>query len=324
MEKNFENENSKISDEPVLPHTPFFDKVEYFDSGDNIDEIDVFLAMEVSTNFKEGYYDSKGDILYLESLLSDDTTHNLPPEVFFDHEPQNESDHETLITFSPKSDPLHHEFTGELVTLLSRIVREHEEYISRMLMQCGNSSSRSPENYHASPSTIIESLPTFPIPIEDSDSLREEIDMLAGLDDLIPPGVENGDFEDEDNSISLPKNVSSTLDHFHDPSSPRPSPELPDVEICFNFEPDTAVKNNFDVLNKDDYFDPRGGVIDVLSPNVEDDDSFTIVIQIFLSFLTYLEDSPLLLSIRSEDTIFDPRISAYIFFSYKPVAFHFP
>ncbi|GKG36283.1 hypothetical protein Tco_0443961, partial [Tanacetum coccineum] len=45
-------------------------------------------------------------------------------------EPQhfkNESDHDTLITFSPKSDPLHHEFTGELITLLPRIVREHED-----------------------------------------------------------------------------------------------------------------------------------------------------------------------------------------------------
>ncbi|GJS30300.1 hypothetical protein Tco_0490920 [Tanacetum coccineum] len=81
-------------------------------------EIDAFLAMEVSSNFEEGYYDSEGDVIFLKSLLSDDTTHNLSPEVISDHEPkQNESIHYTLITFSPRSDPLHHEFAGELLTL---------------------------------------------------------------------------------------------------------------------------------------------------------------------------------------------------------------
>ncbi|GKC94959.1 hypothetical protein Tco_1160401, partial [Tanacetum coccineum] len=88
----------------------------------------------------ECYYDSEGDVTYLESLLSDDTTHNLSPEVFFDHEPQqlrNEPENEPLITFSPKSDPLHHEFTGELITIPPGIVREHEDYINRMSLLCG-------------------------------------------------------------------------------------------------------------------------------------------------------------------------------------------
>ncbi|GJT50970.1 hypothetical protein Tco_0977127 [Tanacetum coccineum] len=42
-----------------------------------LDEIDAFLAIKVSTNNEEGYYDSEGDVFYLESLLSDDTTHNI-------------------------------------------------------------------------------------------------------------------------------------------------------------------------------------------------------------------------------------------------------
>ncbi|GJU07367.1 hypothetical protein Tco_1123797 [Tanacetum coccineum] len=78
-------------------------------------------AIEVPMYIEEGYYDLEGDVLYLESLLSEDTTHKLSPEVFFDHEPQqlrNEPENEPLITFSPKSDPLHHEFTGELITIL--------------------------------------------------------------------------------------------------------------------------------------------------------------------------------------------------------------
>ncbi|GJT83353.1 hypothetical protein Tco_1057695 [Tanacetum coccineum] len=66
--------------------------------------------------------------------------------------------------------------------------------------------------------------------------------------------------------------------------------------------------NNFDELNEDKCFDPGGGEID-FSLNIEDDDSFTFVIQTFLSYLAYPEDSPLLLSTGSEDTIFDPGIS---------------
>ncbi|GJV31806.1 hypothetical protein Tco_1392206 [Tanacetum coccineum] len=96
------------------------------------------------------------------------------------------------------------------------------------------------------------------------------------------------------------------FESFHfDPSFPRPPPEPPDVEICFNFEPDAPMINKFDELNEDECFYPGGGEINV-SQNVEDDDSFTFVIRTFLPFLTYPEDSPLLLSTGSEDTIFDP------------------
>ncbi|GJW53958.1 hypothetical protein Tco_0098043 [Tanacetum coccineum] len=84
---------------------------------------------------------------------------------------------------------------GELITIPPRILnREHEEYISlleRLLYD--NSSPRLPEDFHANPNTIIESLPTFPIPVEDSDSLREEIDIFPGPDDSIPPGIEEAD-----------------------------------------------------------------------------------------------------------------------------------
>ncbi|GJU18056.1 hypothetical protein Tco_1146022 [Tanacetum coccineum] len=159
--------------------------------GDN-DEIDAFLAIEVPT-YNEGYYDSEGDVTYLESLLSEDTTHNLSPEVFFEYEPQqlrNKPENEPLITFSPKSDPLHHKFTGELITIPPGIVREHEDYINRMSLLCSNSSPQSPENFH----TIIESLPISTTRIEDSDPNREDIDIFSGPDDSIPPGIES-DFD---------------------------------------------------------------------------------------------------------------------------------
>ncbi|GJT06805.1 reverse transcriptase domain-containing protein [Tanacetum coccineum] len=50
----------------------------------------------------------------------------------------------------------------------------------------------------------------------------------------------------------------------------------------------------------------------------------TFVIKIFLPFLTYLVNSLPLLSSRSEDTIFDPGISAYSFYSLEPVEYEGP
>nr|GEX30695.1 reverse transcriptase domain-containing protein [Tanacetum cinerariifolium] len=50
---------------------------ECFDSRGDVDEIN---------DFENGYYNSEGDILYLESLLSDDTIPNLPSEVFLDRD----------------------------------------------------------------------------------------------------------------------------------------------------------------------------------------------------------------------------------------------
>ncbi|GJW95633.1 reverse transcriptase domain-containing protein [Tanacetum coccineum] len=201
------------------------------DPEDDNDEIDAFLAMEVSSNFEEGYFDSEGDVIFLENLLSDDTTHNLAPE----------------------------------------------------------------ENVH--PSSI---------PVEDSDPVQEEIDIFLVPDDLIPPGVENDDFKDEDNSTFLPKNESSILE----PLSPRPSPEPPDV--CLNFKPDMAMKDE----------DFNQGEI-VLSLNDKDVNPFTFVIWTFLPFFTYPEDSPVILSLRSEDFVFDPGISTF-HFSLKPVPFALP
>ncbi|GJW35811.1 reverse transcriptase domain-containing protein [Tanacetum coccineum] len=224
-------------------------------------------------------------VRYLESLLSEDTTHNLSPEVFFDYEPQqlrNEPENEPLITFSPKSDPLHHEFTGELITIPPGIVREHEDYINRMSLLCSNSSSQSPENFH----TIIESLPISTTRIEDSDPNREEIDIFSGPDDSIPPGIES-DFDSEEDIIDNLLNNDSTRER-----------------LTFNIEPDAPVINNVDELNEDECFDPGGGEIDV-----EVDNSFTFVTWIFLPYLTYPEVSPLLSSTKNEDTIFDPGIS---------------
>ncbi|GKF94652.1 hypothetical protein Tco_0284352, partial [Tanacetum coccineum] len=96
-----------------------------------------------------------------------------------------------------------------------------------MTVLCDISTSQSRENVHQS--SVIESLPISAIPVEDSEPAQEEIDIFLVPDDLIPPGVENDDFEDEDHELP-------NLDHQDDPSIPHPPPEPPDVEKCFEPE----------------------------------------------------------------------------------------
>ncbi|GKF46561.1 hypothetical protein Tco_0136363, partial [Tanacetum coccineum] len=78
----------KTNDWKRILYDALIDEAECFDPGGDNDEIDAFLAIKV-TMYIEGYFDSEGDVIYLQSLLSNDTNHNLSPEVFFYHEPQH-------------------------------------------------------------------------------------------------------------------------------------------------------------------------------------------------------------------------------------------
>nr|GFB40429.1 hypothetical protein [Tanacetum cinerariifolium] len=106
-----------------------------------------------------------------------------------------------------------------------------------------------------------------------NDPLLEEVDLFLASYNLIPPGIENFDYDSEgdihfheellsDDSISLFENESSNFDHHDDPSFPRPLPKPLDVEVFFDFEPNSgelisAVMNNIDELNEDECFDPE-------------------------------------------------------------------
>ncbi|GKE54912.1 hypothetical protein Tco_1490068 [Tanacetum coccineum] len=57
----------------------------------NFEELKV-IKSDVSTDFKDDYYDSEGDIIYLERFLIMDTIPNIPPEVFLDHDPRSLED----------------------------------------------------------------------------------------------------------------------------------------------------------------------------------------------------------------------------------------
>ncbi|GJV93854.1 hypothetical protein Tco_1541667 [Tanacetum coccineum] len=66
--ENIESKDSYVSnlDEPALLVTPLSDanEDECFDPGGDIDEINAFLDMDISTDIKDGYYDSEEWIIY--------------------------------------------------------------------------------------------------------------------------------------------------------------------------------------------------------------------------------------------------------------------
>nr|GEV92635.1 hypothetical protein [Tanacetum cinerariifolium] len=155
---------------------------------------------------------------------------------------------------------LHHlmrslEFSGELahINLISLGINEadfdpEEEIRLVKKLLYDNSSPRPSEEPNSENSdVVIECFSSSPIPVEGSDSLIEEINLFLTLDDSMPPGIENDDYDSEgdilflaellsNDSLSLPKNESF---HFDVPSSPRPPAKPLDDGIYF--EPDTRV-----------------------------------------------------------------------------------
>nr|GEZ06582.1 hypothetical protein [Tanacetum cinerariifolium] len=80
----------------------------------------------------------------------------------------------------------------------------------------------------------------------------EEIDLFLATDDLMPLGIKNDDYDSEedihfreellsDDPFPLPENESSNFDQHEDPSFPHPPSKPPDVQVFFDFEPNTGV-----------------------------------------------------------------------------------
>ncbi|GJU59160.1 hypothetical protein Tco_1236926 [Tanacetum coccineum] len=102
----------------------------------------------------------------------------------------------TSIISSPKIDSLLEEFSGELahIDLIPPGINETDfdpeeeiRLVEKLLYD--NSSPRPPEEFNSENSdAIIEPFSPSPIPVEDSDSLMEEIDLFLTPDDSMPPG----------------------------------------------------------------------------------------------------------------------------------------
>nr|GEW03549.1 hypothetical protein [Tanacetum cinerariifolium] len=210
------------------------------------------------------------------------------------------------------------EFSGELahIDLIPPGIKEAdfdlEEEISLVEnLLYDNSSPRPPKELNSEiADTILESLSPSHIPIENSDSHMEEINLFLATDDLTPPGIENDDYDSEgdiyfleellsDDPLLLPENESSNFDHHDDLSFPRPPPKSPDVEICFDFEPDTGVLTAKMVEDISEHY--------VLMPNILPTQP-TLCPNI---------DTLLPFSAKNKDKVFKPGILSYLLVSHQ-------
>nr|GEY85290.1 hypothetical protein [Tanacetum cinerariifolium] len=162
---------------------------------------------------------------------------------------------DTLIISSPMFDSLLEEFSDELahIDLIPPGIKEVDfdpeediHLVERLFYD--NSSSRPPEEFNFENSNaIIESFSPSPIPVEDNDSLIEEIGLFLTLDDSMPPGIQNDDYDSERDILFLEELLSNDSPlflkndsfHFDVSSSPRPPAKPPDDGIYS--EPDTGL-----------------------------------------------------------------------------------
>nr|GEU51435.1 hypothetical protein [Tanacetum cinerariifolium] len=150
----------------------------------------------------------------------------------------------SIIPSSSKNDSLLDEFADELTFLKSipsgiyktDCYYENEICFTKRLLY-DNSSPRPPKEFISENSNAnIESFSPSPIPVEDSDSRMQEIDLFFNQDDPMPPSIEEDDDDSERDiliheelfanySLSLPVNESF---HFDIPSFSHPPTKPPD------------------------------------------------------------------------------------------------
>nr|GFB01215.1 hypothetical protein [Tanacetum cinerariifolium] len=121
---------------------------------------------------------------------------------------------------------------------------ENIHLVERLLYN--NSSPRPPEEFvFENSNDDIESFSSYPIPVEDSDSRMEEIDLSFNPDDPMPPGIKEDDDESERDILlleELPSNYSLSLlvnesFYFDIPLFSRPPAKPPDVvQYSWKFE----------------------------------------------------------------------------------------
>nr|GEV86279.1 hypothetical protein [Tanacetum cinerariifolium] len=175
----------------------------------------------ISMKIDSHHFNAKSDLI--ESMLNQDSS---------------------IISSSLKIDSLLDEFANEL-TLLKSIPSginetdcdpEEEIHLIKKLLY-DNSSPRPPKEFISKNSdAAIKSFSPSPIPVEDSYSFMEEIDLSFTPNDPLPPGIEEDDYNSErdilileellsNDSFLIPENGSF---YFDIPLSSRPPAKPPD------------------------------------------------------------------------------------------------
>ncbi|GJR96548.1 hypothetical protein Tco_0268722 [Tanacetum coccineum] len=273
---------------------------EYEVTSDNESECDVSIDDESSptfTTFSNSLFDSDDDFSSSddESFSHEDVPKEIYSNPLFDEEIISGKIDASIIS-SPKIDSLLEQFSGELahIDLIPPGINDDNldpegDILFLESLLYDNSSPRPLEEFNYENPT--KSFSPSPIPVEDSDSLMEEIDIFLDGDDSIPPGIENDDFdsEDDDNSTShIPVDVPNIL-----PTHP-------------------ALQLDFDFISSNDL----GSDLDLSSPSEDSNKIYDpgICIEVestrFLSTLSPVIDTLLSFSYENKDKVFNHGVLA--------------
>ncbi|GJR65757.1 hypothetical protein Tco_0011822 [Tanacetum coccineum] len=291
-EEDVPNENFKIFSNPL------FDLDEEITST-KVDQIDDEV-LENTNSIPPGIeylcFNAKSDLL--ESLLHRDTS----------------------INDSQKIDSLLDEFAGELTLLKSippgidddNLDPEGEIHLVERLLY-DNSSPRPPEEFNSENPT--ESFSPSPIPVEDSDSLMEEIDIFLDDDDSIPPGIESDDYDsgNDDNSTSRPEFESFHVDYPDSGDSTIDVVEDIPVDVPNILPTHPALQLDFDFISSNDL----GSDLNASSPSGDRNKIYDpgICIEVestkILATLSPVINTLLQFSSENEDKVFNHGVLAY-------------
>nr|GEX30621.1 hypothetical protein [Tanacetum cinerariifolium] len=206
------------------------------------------------TTFSNILFDAEFDSIDDQSCYDEDISEKIFSNPLFkeeiipikinQHHDNVESTHDSSLIILLKINSLLDEFAGEL-TFLKSISSgidktdchpENEIRPTKRLLYDNSSPRPSEEFVSENSNDDIESFSPSPIPIEDSDSFMEEIDLYFNPDDPMPPGIEEDDDDSgrdilireellDNYSISLPIIESF---YFDIPSFSRPPTKPPD------------------------------------------------------------------------------------------------
>nr|GEY44725.1 reverse transcriptase domain-containing protein [Tanacetum cinerariifolium]GEY44728.1 reverse transcriptase domain-containing protein [Tanacetum cinerariifolium]GEY44735.1 reverse transcriptase domain-containing protein [Tanacetum cinerariifolium] len=290
----------KCGDTPSISQYKFesLNKVDLIDARESdfySEEIEKFLNDDsIPIGIKNSVFDMEEDILFLEILLKSSIKNlvPIPHECKVTSDNKNESKEpvkDDSSIFTTSTNPLFNEdenvpideskvhplFDNDEINydeLGSHVESNFVECLSNHDALIDSSQNRMEMlftiNPHPCPTvnanTIVESIPTSLIPVQDNESQREEIDIVTNRDELLPPGFENddskGEIDDElhvDNSISnseneLSDNEESDIDN---PSFSCPPPEPPDAELDVGEEITVVMNDELECLDPRDEFD---------------------------------------------------------------------
>nr|GEX43320.1 reverse transcriptase domain-containing protein [Tanacetum cinerariifolium] len=219
----------------------------------------------LSAESEDTIFDPKNGSESIEPINNNSSIFTIVSNPLFDNDKINSDEINSHVEFNSdesisnhytvKSDYLD-KFYGPFIPIHilkeERIRKEHADYINRKEMLFTINPQHHPLTYA---NTNIKSLSSSLIPIQESDSHQEEIDVVSITNDVLPLSVENDDSDEEVDAANVLRvdifiqksehEYSESEDSdLYNPPVPLPPPETPDKE--FNFE--IAFENEISVV----------------------------------------------------------------------------